>query len=238
MSSQKLVELQKLVRYAGPSLAIEQGMPQVVRWKPFHDIIPSLHPQNNAQHMLSVMFMATTMCAELSRYGHFDAGAVLGAFAVHDLGEGELLRDLVADRKSDAEDLNEFLAFRSLISGLNADACLSMETSFLLQSAAKNPECFPADARETMSLIQRCRPREILIFDAIQRFAYLMCPIQHWQQTGTVEFLIRVVRRQIAHYDRFAAELPGFAELYWTPSFRTEMLGLIAEHEGQFVGGL
>lgn len=192
--------------------------------------------QSTLQHTLSVSLFGDKCTLLLSPYvkkfsgKELDESLMQRALKIHDLAEGLTEKgDIVAPKKTDKDDLAEYLAFKEHFSGMRKDIYEKYEYAFLLQFASKNPGCFPWEARELMEKISTFHYFETLAFQAIEKFEYLFYPI--WMEKRHPYLLAWVMRNHLPTYQKLAPMLPGFREEIFTHSLEKWMNNYLEEHK-------
>src|SRR3989338_2259237 len=90
---------------------VQINLPEVIRWKKYTEKWGG-RKQNSLQHTESIVLLGITVLEKLKSYVKLDNSLLISALAVHDIGEGEIKRDTAYVDKSQAGDLEEYLAFR------------------------------------------------------------------------------------------------------------------------------
>ncbi len=215
--------------------APQEGMSHVVRWLKYHNDEPGVRRQDSSQHTISIVVLAMIVVAVLRKYIPLDGWLLTDAFSLHDLGEGECKKDTHYIDKSVTGDLEEYLAFRQRYEFLGPVVFESLHPAFLLQFAAKNPSIFPKDAQRIMADLCRDYPMEILVFDAIERWDYVLYALEQYHERGNEKILTQVLRHQVPHLDVLAVELPGFGVEIWKSEISLWAHDFLKAHEGQWI---
>ncbi len=201
---------------------IQVRMPKVIRWGRFIEKNDELRKQDCLQHTIALSVLGNIMITMLSKYVDLDKHLLLTAFLIHDLGEGELGRDIVlAEKNVEADDdLDEYLAVRNMFSFLPKEAFDEFHRAFLLQFCLEEHKGFPSDAREIMAELAETRKMEALAFYAIERWDYFMYAFEQFQKNNDRHILHVVIGGHGNELERINLELPGFKEQFWTDDVR------------------
>ncbi len=191
-------------------------LPEVVRWKKYIDKDEGTRPQNTLQHSHSIVLLGSIVLEKLRPYVDIDGRFVLTALNVHDIGEGEVGMDTLYFDKNVSADLQEYVGFRKLYEILGQPVFDYLNKAFLLQFALKNPPEFPEDARKVMDVLSKENKLECLIFEALERFDYILYAMEQYLEKGNRKIAVQTLRNQIPHLDRLSGEIPGFRETVWT----------------------
>lgn len=203
-------------------------LPKVIRWKKYWK--RGSRRQDTLQHSYSIALFALWLFPRLSKYVVFDEYCVLQALLLHDIGEGEVGADTHYIDKSADGDSIECEAFFSRY-GMAFE--LEGRQAFLLQFVGKANQM--GELRLELEELAQHRSIEAKIFEAIERFDYLLYAVEQHLQRGQVKILVQTLRNQIGHFDRLCDELPGFREVLWTPELETWARSLLSRHEGQWL---
>lgn len=210
-------------------------LPQVVRWAKY--LNSGVRRQDSVQHSHAITILCVMVIAQISAANNveLDEGLLLSAFAVHDVGEGELGWDTLYIDKTAEEDLAEYLAFRKCYEMLGP-AWRALHVAFLLQFCLKNPEIFPADAREIMEYLATMHRYEALAFDAIERWDSFLYAAEQFMERGHEKILVQMLRNNLLRLNALATELPGFATI-WTPELSVWASAFLKQREGNWIEG-
>lgn len=213
------------------------SLQKVMRWSQYVEADPrSVRHQDSLQHSYALMLLGFIVCDRLSRYGPvLDGLLIQRALLIHDHGEGELGSDTLYIDKSEAGDLNEYLAFVERYSSLPPSDFREFHRAFLLQFALKCPASFPREAKEEMQRLVRRNRDDCLAFEAIERFDYVLYAWEQERHLDNARILVQVLRNQMPHLDRLAEELIGFGTEIWTPAIREYFREFLAQYEGRWV---
>jgi len=195
------------------------NLPKVLRWGWYVEN-GTARPQNCLQHQYSISILATLFLQKFRHYVTLDQTLFLTAVLVHDHGEGETKaeegKDTLYFNKTLEGDLAEYLAFVERYKKLGKDFLRYYKRAFLLQFSRKDPECFPLEARQIMSELRRTHKHEILAFEAIERWDYLLYAIEQYVERDDSKPLLSVCSNNLVRLNELAVELPGFREEVWT----------------------
>lgn len=212
------------------------GLDEVPRWKKYIDKGEGVRRQNSLQHSLSITILVAIMRARLRIYLPFlDWLLVTTAVAIHDVGEGIIKKDTHYIDKTLEGDLAEYLAFRRHYEPLGNGVFSPLHRAFLLQFARKNPEIFPDDARQIMGDLAREHLMEAFMFDAIERWDYLLYAFEQYHERGNKKILVQVLRNNIAAIQDISRNLEGFSTEIWTPELDLWTKNFLRAHEGMWI---
>ncbi len=193
----------------------------IIRWGTFLEGNSSLRKQNNLQHIVSFVHVATWICFELEEYIPFDTGLVLSAANIHEHGEAILKRDIVYDEKKNdiSEDVLEYINVDKefiRIFGKGSSLYKKMQKAFLLQFATKDENFinFPNEARNILKYLKDNFLIEAKIFNAIERYEYFYYCFES-NSKHNKKILRNVLNNQKTYLDRYVKEIPGFYKI-WT----------------------
>ncbi len=216
-------------------LTPQVGLDEVPRWKKYIDKDQGVRLQNSLQHSLSITILGSMMMARLRPYGNIDSGFVVISLALHDVGEGILKKDTLYIDKTAEQDLNEYLAFRRHYEPLGNPVFPVLNEAFLLQFARKSPDIFPEDARQVMTHLAKYYLPEALMFDAVERWDYVLYAIEQYHKRGNEKILVQVLRTQAPLLDQLAKEISGFGEEIWTQEIGSWARAFVIAHEGLWI---
>lgn len=215
------------------------GLPRVQRWSKYMEDAECgvTRPQDSLQHSYSLVTLGIIFLQRIRPHlPHLDAEMLLTALHVHDHSEAELGMDILYVDKTEAGDLNEYHAFVKRFAGLcDSPTFRHFHRAFLLQFARKNPAIFPPKAQAEMAYLRRHFLREIIAFEAVERWDYLLFPLEQYMATGNAKMLVQVLRNHAGHLSRIAIELPGFGETIWTPEIRMECAAILGAYDGKWI---
>ncbi len=201
------------------------AMEEVIRWKKYSDR-GEARRENSLQHSYKASLLAKTILDNEIIYSpNIDRYLVLSATLVHDLGE-IAVGDAVYIDKTEEKDKKEEDFFKKMISNLNPDLQKSFEEAYLLQ----NPE------RQKNSLAMAAKQKEINLFEAIERFGYVIFAYREFKENEKGEkIFVQTMRHQHRHLVRLAEELPGFGNVFYTPEIQKHVKEILKKYEGQFI---
>lgn len=211
------------------------GLDKVPRWKKYLKKGKGVRRQNSLQHSLSIAILGSMVTTRLSAYVSIDAGFVITSLIIHDVGEGIRRKDVLYIDKTVEEDFDEYLAFRRVYESLDAALFDRLHHAFLLQFARKNPDIFPKDARKIMTYLSKKFFLEALIFDAVERWDYVLYALEQYHERGNKKILVQVLRSQISPLNELAEKIPGFGTEIWTWEIASWANGFIKDHEGMWI---
>jgi len=207
------------------------NLPKIVRWKKYVNRT-QVRVQNTLEHTHSMVTLGAIMIPPLG--SDLDEALLLKALHFHDEGEGILGRDTLYIDKTANEDYLEYLGFLKLYEDLPRELFVQLEEAFLLQFAANDHEGFSGRTRAIMAGLRRRKPKEILVFEAIERFDYYLYALEQFIDYDNILLYVQVLRSQYGHLNSLAEALPAFSQ-FWTPWHRQATEDLLANYEGQFI---
>ena len=227
--------------------AAQVGLGAVLRFEKYAEMSreafgQGLRSHTSLEHSHSVTLLARIMVHRCRPYlaAPFDEMLLTDAVLVHDHGEGYIGEDTAYLDKNAEKDLAEYLAFCQAYESLGS-IWTHLHRAFLLQFALKNPSNFPFDARIIMAELASVNYMEARMFQAVERFDYLLYPYEHYERDGNPWPLVWTLRNQAKHLDRLAAEtpeeggLPGFRQEFWTPEISSWWRRWLEQFEGQHI---
>lgn len=195
--------------------SVQIDMPKVIRWTRYIEHFKEIRRQNCLQHTFAISMIADMIMIMLEPYVKLDKFLLNRAFAVHDIGEGELNRDVPYVDKKECHDLQEYNAFCRRFEKLPESIFDAYHRAFLLQFCLENPDSFPPEARTVMAELARTKKMEALAFEAIEHWDYFLYALEQYKQTGNGYVLHIVLHVNIVLFDKLIKELPGLKELFW-----------------------
>lgn len=191
-------------------------MPEVVRWKAWHEK-QGTRRQDDLQHSYSLVVFTLNFIDRLNLhlYLKIDPLLLIRAVTFHDHGEAELKRDVLLNDKNDDEDLREYLAFVARFR--NIYEFERYHRAFLLQFVPKRPANFPPEAQAIMAQLAEDHPCDVAAFQAIENLDYLLYAIEQRVTLGNRDCLAQVFKNAKPKLDLLARELPGLRAEFWTP---------------------
>lgn len=217
-------------------------LPKVTRWSKYvkdDDPYGGGRVQDTLQHSYSLSLLGEILLLTLKKHNHtYDHHLFLTACLLHDHGEGELERDILYVDKSSDEDLNEYKAFQKRFGTLDKDIYEPLEQAFLLQFAQledNEAAKFPEEAKKQMEYLKQNKHLEILAFEALERWDYVLYALEQYKDRQNERILVRVLRNQAPHLDRLADELPGFKEEIWNEKIRHWAEDFMARRDGKWL---
>jgi hypothetical protein len=221
--------------------APQTGLPTVVRWGKYLKDPQLARSQNSLQHSLAITILGSMVIGLLERYNdhgvRINRGLLMTAFAIHDIGEGEIgaTTDTLYIDKNEEQDHKEYIAFCNRYEPLGKTMFEPLHEAFLLQFALKAPLCFPTRARHIMLELASENFLEANIFDAVERWDYVLYALEQYHERGNEKILVQVLRGQIPHLDRLADKVPGLRQTVWTDDVGLWATNFIKAYEGQWV---
>ena len=145
------------------------------------------------------------------------------AVRTHDFGEvihAKVGSDVPASEKTDQDDKDEYDEYcRYLARTYPGDEAFvkKMRRVFLLQFCLNDNPLLPQDI--IADLKTHCRT-EALMFQAIENWGYFLYALDQRITFRNIKIMRRVIKNHTSDYERLAEELPGFAEIIWTPEMQ------------------
>jgi len=212
---------------------------KIKRWGGFsfhNKDIPGLETQSVMEHVSTIIRLIDVVIILIDPYirtykhKFLDKILLLRSFEVHDDGKALLKRDIIAPKKTEKDNLNEYIAYIQYLKKLPLIIQDKYEYAFLLQFALKNPVCFPNKAREIMKRIRKIHYFEALTFEAVEKFEYLFYPLKIKNFDGDI--LANVIRRQLPFYQKYIENnlLPGFREKIFTEKVESWVIEYLKKH--------
>jgi hypothetical protein len=214
------------------------GLPEVTRWSKYlsDEANGGVREQNSLQHSHSITRFGDIFMIMLKPFVVLDETLLGRALSIHDEGEGVIKQDTLYIDKTESGDLQEYEGFVSVYSHLPTQVYEELQRAFLLQFAMKNPISFPVDAREVMAQLSFYHASECYAFEAIERLDYVMYAMEQFIERGNAKILVQVLRGQIPHLDRLAAEANiGIEEVFWTDVQSTQFKQFLEIYEGKWI---
>ena len=206
----------------------QQSLSKVIRWKKY--VKRGSRPQDTLQHSYSFALFALCLFPRLRAYVSFDETLILKAVLLHDIGEGEINADMLYIDKSHNGDVAECAAFLNRFGNSFGE---EGREAFLLQFATKAAHM--AHYQDELYHLLGRRQVESLVFEAIERFDYLLYALEQWIERKKVKILVQVLRNQVPHFDRLCLKLPGFREELWTSDLEKWSHDFLSVHHGKWV---
>ncbi|MBP9802363.1 hypothetical protein KBC40_02125 [Patescibacteria group bacterium] len=182
-------------------------------------------PQWVPQHLLEAQEICNLFIVIFRQHLQpFDEHLLREAVRVHDFGEAIHCvqgHDVILANKRDEHDLDEWLYFTQYLERTypNMQALQEeMKRAFLLQFCLKGNSLLPA---EIMEDLQNTRGTEALLFEAIERWGYLLYALEQWHAYQNRDVLLNVLGNNRSHFDRLSRDLPGFGEEIWEQEMKS-----------------
>lgn len=221
----------------------QQLLPRTQRWSKYV-VEGYARPQNDLQHSYSILILVWDVLSrnEGKSSIELDIPLLLQAFYIHDLGEALSGRDvLYIDRQAEQE-VEEYVRFCEHMRHLDPKTFAAFERAFLLQFCLRSSdvlEAFSLHAQEIMSSLAETRRNESLLFNAIERWDYVIYAFEQYEIYGNLKILIQTLRHQMPHLERLTEELssavPIFGDEIWTAMIRDRCSHLLANYAGQWI---
>jgi hypothetical protein len=219
--------LKPIASHVITSFDIEVGLARTMRWSHYQNRgigteSSIARRQTTVQHIVSISFHATTMIFRLiDDPSIINIRVMLMAFPIHDIGEvihAENGKDVLYHQKSATSDYAEFQRMQDIYASLlPAEERKYHEDAFLLQFAAGNSAGWPDLLRVRLKQIALRYPTEMLLFEIIERWDYLMYAMEQFLVHGNTEVVSEVIFRGGKRLDELAELVPNFCTKYWTP---------------------
>lgn len=189
---------------------------------------PSFDPEKNGgiriqdllQHSYSLVLLGRIFVSLLRPHLALDEELLLTALLLHDQGKAENGFDTPRPSKSDWTERREYALFFERYGLFPEPIKTALQRAFLLQSALMMTERFPEDARTILNDLRISRPMEILAFDAIERWDFVLYALEQYRERKNDIVLTRVLQHHAGRLDELVNLLPGFGETIWTSEIR------------------
>ena len=155
------------------------------------------------------------------------------AVRVHDFGEAvhvEAGNDISMPLKTDDDDRQEYEHFVQFLDKAYLDCeefKAQMRRAFLLQFCLHGNGSLPQDIMTDLKANHRT---EALMFEAIERWGYLIYALEQYTRFQNVDIVRDVLIRNAPHYKRLSQDLPGFKEVLWTDNMKRWSGVFLREH--------
>lgn len=213
----------RLERHAKFLTETTDGMERIQRWTKY--VAQGARPENDLQHTFSATLLAVimieTLRQETDHVPVFDAYSVLAGVVLHDLGE-TVVGDTHYIDKSDDIDQREIDAFTAMTECFGGRLRTTLIELFTSQFATRQSD--------TAALCSA----EALVFDAIERYGYLLYAYREYHQNGQLPLLVQVLRNQQARLSELAVLLPTFGVAFYTPKLDAAVTRFLKTHRGRF----
>jgi hypothetical protein len=213
----------------------QEGLPTVQRWSKYVGKEQGVRAQDSLKHSYSLTVLGLIFLERMKHYQPLDGEMLLSALLLHDHGEGEIGRDTLYVDKTAEGDLAEYQAFRKRFESLDQAEFDSFHRAFLLQFAAKDPPGFPDDAKKVMAALRIGRLPEVLAFEALERWDYVLYALEQYIERGNVKILVQVLRNQAYKLDRLCSDLYGLRQTVWTFDIAVECHTFLFVHDGKWI---
>lgn len=171
------------------------------------------------QHLLEAQEICNLFIVIFRQYlPPFDEHLLREAVRVHDFGEAihhEQGHDVILDNKRDEHDRDEYLRFIQYLEQVYPKMETlqrEMKRAFLLQFCLKGDPLLPVDIMEEL---KRHHRTEALLFEAIERWGYLLYALEQYRLYKNSTVLLNVIKNNRPSFNRLSKVLPGFAEEIW-----------------------
>jgi 5'-deoxynucleotidase YfbR-like HD superfamily hydrolase len=210
-----------------------EGAEAVQRWKKY--VEHGATPENDLQHTFSASLLAIliieTFRKEVPEF-KFDAYAVLRCVVLHDMGEIKEQDTHYVD-KTPESDLNEVASFASMLKTFDSELADALLTGYLLQFATPSSKLSSGKVvdkslRAQLQKLSEKQHTEALIFEAIERYGYLVYAYREYKLRNDIEILVQVLRNQRPRLHWLAQALPAFSRRFYTPAL-DEAVGRLLE---------
>jgi 5'-deoxynucleotidase YfbR-like HD superfamily hydrolase len=202
-------------------------MEKVIRWGKYHDA-GKARKENTLQHSYTASLLATAILENEKTYStDFDPYLVLKATLLHDLGEIKE-GDTLYDYKNHGGDLREYGFFKQMMETLPKMTRQEMERAYVLQHLGKK-----GFERETKRLGKKYKAEKML-FDAIERYGYLLFAYGEYKRSGREEIFVHVLRNQIDKLAELSDRLQGFGKIFYTADMHQQFKEFLKGYEGRY----
>ncbi|MBI4268492.1 hypothetical protein HY627_01500 [Candidatus Uhrbacteria bacterium] len=214
-------------------------LPQVRRWGENTDAKGRGRRQDVLQHTVSVSVLGRIFKGLLEPHLIGKATVswllIFDALLFHDHGE-EVYISRGYDENSEERtivdgELLEDAAFARRCGQLPTELARSFVYSSRLQFAPRGKNFdgdIPADLFEDQSAHRSAHWQEALIFEAIERYDYLLYAFEHRHDT---EIAVAIIRRHLERLSYLADRIPGMREELWTRELGAACITFIAAHD-------
>lgn len=223
------------------SVSGQEYLSRVRRWSQYQE--PGrphkARPQNTLQHAYSISesgVYVLTIFGKAGLYFHFPL--VVTAIIIHDKSEGDLYHSIGKDTlykdKNVAGDVAEYEQMKIRYGSLPPAAFSFFEDAFLLQFAGSKRAEYPEYMRSKLDRIAKRYPTEVLLFEIIERWDYVMYGMEQYLVFGNRGCLTEALGRNIDHLDRLVRDLPIFGEKLLTPALRKWIEDFLSSDQADF----
>jgi len=229
--------METLVSLSHLQATMEHDLARVKRWNQFQESNDA-RPQTTLAHTASIMLAAIVVVNAEQRHNPrpFNAGWIYETVALHDLGE--MCRaddgcDVLFPNKSTQTDKDEIVFFDKTASPLPIPIRELFRSRYLTQFFTH------ADllSEEQKELVLRGTSHEeveflFLIFDAIEKYDYLLFAYNEFRTKGNECILVSMLRTNYSRLIELACTLPGFGQEVINPDVSSFASHLLAKWDG------
>lgn len=216
---------------------IQGGMESVPRWEKY--VAMGATPENDLQHTFTASQLAVYVIESLSCDNDMDRYLVLKSVLLHDLGE-VTTRDTHYIDKDGSQDLAEIAAFVEQISIFPYDIRQNYLKGFLLQFVSERAR-IDRTSLGHLPEVQRVLDEllvthyvEGLMFEAIERYGYILYAYREYIQRNDIAILLQVLRHQHPALCALAEELPGFADRFYPETLMRGVDDFLVRYQGEY----
>ncbi|HEU0085498.1 MAG TPA: hypothetical protein VFQ59_00895 [Candidatus Paceibacterota bacterium] len=156
-----------------------------------------------------------------------DEKLIMSCALYHD--NGEIGGDVMEPKKTDEDDLKEYLSFERSIQNLPQRIQNEKEKSFFLQFALKeDTSIFPFYTQGIIQELRTNKAVEAQVFKSLEKFEYLYYP--YFVRDRDPDLLPLVISRHMPSYQRYAEKIPGYREVLFTEQLEAWMNSVLAEN--------
>jgi hypothetical protein len=83
-----------------------------------------------------------------------------------------------------------------------------------------------------MAELKSTRYREALLFDALERFDYVLYAWEQYQVNNNLWLLVGILLAQMPKLNALCETVPGFRNEFWTSDVRVQMQELVNDYPG------
>lgn len=227
----------------------------VVRWGPNSDIEGLGRKQSVLQHLYSIQVLArifrsklrlhlrahvASLCAEEADEFLPSWDTIFDCLLFHDHGEGELYAQQGFDLGPEQQDdgmaaVREDAALAARVSQLGDPPAREFIFRSRLQfvpSDKELPDSAPELLRDDQSILRKYYGLEGKIFEAIERYDYLLYAFEHRDDPAVgPKKILKVLFRHVGRLSDLAREIPGFREEIWTHELEHACSAFVAAYE-------
>ena len=188
----------------------------VLRWGRFADLPSRIRSQNLIEHSYSITVLGTYVVEKLRpHFPNLDLALILKGLLIHDIGEALLKRDVSFTEKKATDDVDEYKAVKSALSGLSVELQEMYLEAFLLQFCLDTEKyhLFDADAQATLRSLAKSKQWEARVFNLIEHVDYLMFMLETYKAGNDYLLYHVLLSTELSSWERLREAIPGVEEL-------------------------